>query len=282
MTIAVSTLAFSKMSKSEIVDQAIKHGWTIEFSSSFPHDEDMIQFFTEATVKRMAHNYFPAPKIPFVLNLASTDKDIRARSIAHCMQGIELSKKCGSPYFSAHAGFCIDPVPEQLGNQLDVNEDIDRSANWKLFLDSLRTILGIAEQMEVSFLVENNVTTKFNLRRDGQEVLLCSGPEELVQLVKEIDSDRFGLLLDTAHLKVTAAALGFDHNEAVDRVQPYVKYVHHSDNNGERDTNEPLGEDYWFLPKMKHFKDCVHVIEVKNIDPLKIENQINLLQVHGR
>jgi sugar phosphate isomerase/epimerase len=270
------------MTKSEIVDLAIKHGWTIEFSSSFPHDNDMVRFFTEARVNRMAHNYFPAPKDPFVLNLASSDKDIRARSIAHCMQGLELSKKCGSPYFSAHAGFCIDPDPVQLGNQLNVNQDIDRDNNWKLFLDSLRTILGIAEQMEVGFLVENNVTTKFNLRRDGQEVLFCSGPEEMVQLVKEIDSNWFGLLLDTAHLKVSAAALEFDWDQAADKVQPYVRYVHHSDNNGEKDTNEPLGKDYWFLNKMKHFRNCIHVIEVKNIAPLKIEDQINLLQVYDR
>jgi sugar phosphate isomerase/epimerase len=136
--------------------------------------------------------------------------------------------------------------------------------------------------MEVGFLVENNVTTKFNLRRDGQEVLFCSGPEEMVQLVKEIDSNWFGLLLDTAHLKVSAAALEFDRDQAADKVQPYVRYVHHSDNNGEKDTNEPLGKDYWFLNKMKHFRNCIHVIEVKNIAPLKIEDQINLLQVYDR
>ncbi|MBT8265168.1 MAG: GNAT family N-acetyltransferase [Bacteroidia bacterium] len=273
----ISTLAFSKKTREEIVALAKENDWTIEFSSSFPFSEDMIDFFTETDIKRLAHNYFPAPKEPFVINLASINNTIRQRSIDHCIQGLHLTKKCGAPYFTAHAGFCIDPDPHQLGRQLDVNVVIDRDLNWKYFLDSVQIILAEAEGLDLSFLIENNVTTKFNLRDDGQEVLFCSRAEEMIKLVNEISSDRFGLLLDTAHLKVSAQALNFNMHEAVDLIKPYVKYVHHSDNDGERDTNDSISTNYWFLPKMIYFEDCIHILEVKNINTNQIKNQLSLL-----
>lgn len=277
MIIGISTLAFGKTSKEDIVKIAEENNWIIEFSSSFPHDEGMINFFEKTKIKRFAHNYFPAPKKPFVLNLGSTDEMVRRHSIEHCILGLQLSHKCGAPFFSAHAGFCIDPDPDQLGQKLDVNVNISRRLNWELFIDSIEKILKEANRLEVSFLIENNVTAKFNLREDRQEVLFCSNPDEMIKLVKQIDAERFGLLMDTAHLKVSSKALNFDLIDAVKKIKPFVKYVHHSDNNGERDTNEVLKEDYWFLQHMKEFKDSIHIIEVKDISIETIKNQIDLL-----
>ena len=281
MKIGISTLAFSNKNRKEIVALAKENDWTIEFSSSFPYLEDMIDFFIETDIKRLAHNYFPAPKEAFVINLASLDNKIRKRSIDHCIQGLQLTKKCGATYFSAHAGFCIDPNPYQLGRKLDVNVAIDRDLNWKKFLDSVQIILSEAERLNLTFLIENNVTAKFNLRDDGQEVLFCSRAEEMIKFVKEISSNRFGLLLDTAHLKVSSQALNFNKEEAVDKIKQYVKYVHHSDNDGESDTNESISANYWFLSKMSQFKDCIHILEVKNLNTNQINNQLGLLIKHG-
>lgn len=277
MKTGVSTLAFSKNNREEIVALAEENDWTIEFSSSFPFLQDMIDFFVKIDIKRLAHNYFPAPKEPFVINLASSDEKIRQCSINHCIQGLQLSKKCGAPYFSAHAGFCIDPDPYQLGKQLDVNVAINRNLNWKLFLESVQIILSEAERLDLTFLVENNVTAKFNLRNDGQEVLFCSRADEMIKLVQDLSSNRFGLLLDTAHLKVSSQALNFDLEEAVDKIKPFVKYVHHSDNDGESDTNESISSNYWFLSKMNQFEDCLHILEVKNLNTNQIKHQLSLL-----
>ena len=75
---------------------------------------------------------------------------------------------------------------------LDVNVEMDRELNWKYFIDSVRIVLFEAEQLGLSFFIENNVTSKFNLRKDGKEVLFCSRAEEMIKLVEEIASDRFG------------------------------------------------------------------------------------------
>lgn len=277
VTIGVSTLAFGRIAKEKVEEIANENNWLIEFSSSFPYDEDMISFFKKIKTPRLVHNYFPAPKIPFVMNLGSTNEEIRQRSIKHCIQGLELSRISGASYYSAHAGFCIDPNPEQLGEPLDVNVSINRDLNWELFLSAIKVVLLEAERLNVSFLIENNVTAKFNLRHDGQEVLLCSRPEELVKLANQIKSNKFGLLLDTAHLKVSSKALNFNLESAVQEITPYVKYVHHSDNDGNKDTNDSIGDDYWFLPFVKDFQESIHIIEVKNIDNNIIDKQINLL-----
>ncbi len=277
-TPGVSTLAFTGQSREGIVSIAKENGWMIEFSSSFPHQDDMEEFFINADIKRLAHNYFPAPANPFVLNLASSNDTIREQSIKHCIRGLELAQKSEGLCFSAHAGFCIDPDPMQLGKKLDVNVPIERGKNWEIFIASVKTIVDKAERLGLSFYIENNVTAHFNLRNDGQEVLFCSRAEEMIRLCEEINSDNFGLLLDTAHLKVSSLALEFDIVQAVKKIKPHVKYVHHSDNDGKKDTNDSISAEYWFLPWLKEFKKSIHILEVKNIDEGQIKEQLALLK----
>nr|WP_299171039.1 GNAT family N-acetyltransferase [uncultured Allomuricauda sp.] len=278
----ISTLAFRGKSREEITSLAKKNNWLIEFSSSFPHLNDMEEFFVNANIRRLAHNYFPAPNEPFVLNLASLNKTIRERSIRHCFKGLEISSKAGAPCFSAHAGFCIDPDPKQLGKRLDVNIPIDREENWQLFVESVRIIVDKAKELGMSFYIENNVTADFNLRDDGEEVLFCSRDKEMISLYNEINSDGFGLLLDTAHLKVSSLALEFDINEAMEKLKPYIKYLHHSDNDGRRDTNESIDASYWFLPWMKEFENSIHILEVNNIGEDQIKKQLMLLNTNDK
>ena len=283
LDLGISSLAFRGKKREEIIAIALRNKWMIEFSSSFPYLKDMADFFINVhTIRRLAHNYFPAPVDPFVLNLASLNPLIRERSIAHCLNGLEISKLAGASCFSAHAGFCIDPNPDQLGSELDVNIPINRRKNWKLFLESVNIIVRKAEQLGLSFYIENNVTAEFNLRDDGQEVLLCSSIEEMMFLCKEIRSKHFGLLLDTAHLKVSSRSLHFDIETSLESLIPFVKYVHHSDNNGKEDTNESLNSDYWFLPWIHKFKHCIHILEVKNLDEDAIKNQLTLLNSYDK
>ena len=55
------------------------------------------------------HNYFPIPKKPFVLNLASFREDIFTASSAHIANAIDLSSQIGAKFYSFHAGYLIDP-----------------------------------------------------------------------------------------------------------------------------------------------------------------------------
>src|SRR5690606_29507232 len=154
-------------------------------------------------VKRMPHNYFPAPEIPFVLNLASENDNIRRKSVDHCKNGLRLAKQSNSPFFAAHAGFCLDPDPRDLATELSPRDSFDREKHYRYFLQSVDEILAEADTLEVDFLIENNVIATFNLTKTGANPLLLCEHAEIQWLFSSIPNKRLGLLLDTAHLKVS-------------------------------------------------------------------------------
>lgn len=279
MDIAVSTLALVGLPAEAIIEKAQKNNWALEFSSGMPYRADMEELFLSAAVKRYAHNYFPAPEIPFVLNLGSANEAIRSRSIEHCFTGLHLSKKANSPFFSAHAGFCVDPHPDELGRKLALSSAFDREKHWRIFIDAVQVICKEAFRLGLNFLIENNVLAKVNIHPNGSNPLLCCDAEEMLRLVKEIDHSNFGLLLDTAHLKVSANTLGFDKDEAVKKIEKHLQCIHHSDNDSTFDTNEKLPADYWFLKHLRLFNNIVHVLEVKKLTEAEISQQLNLLTV---
>jgi sugar phosphate isomerase/epimerase len=278
MEVVVSTLAFMGMPAEQIIQLAQKNNWALEFSSGMPYREDMEHFFVNAPVKKYAHNYFPAPKIPFVLNLASSNDAIRNQSIAHCINGLELSKKAGASFFSAHAGFCIDPHPDELGRKLLLSNPFDRKEHWKLFIQSVKIIADKARELGLNFLIENNVLASVNIHRDGSNPLLCCEIDEMQQMLEEVNHPNLALLMDTAHIKVSANTLNFNADEAIHKTANSILCVHHSDNDGSFDTNDKLTGDYWFLAHMKNFANIVHVLEVKKLTEEEIKHQLNILQ----
>lgn len=267
----MSSLAFMGKPAEEVIDIAQENNFILEFSSGMPYRPDMEQLFLDAAVKRFAHNYFPAPEIPFVLNLGSGDEAIRRNSILFCVNGIRLSYAVGAPFFSAHAGFCVDPKPAELGHQLAKVKSFDREKHWSLFLESVREVLELTADLPTGFLLENNVLAKMNVYENGANPLLNVEVEEMKKMVEEIADPRVGVLLDTAHLKVSANTLNFDLAGAAKSILPFVRCVHHSDNDGLLDNNQAFGKEYWFLPLMKQAENAVHVLEVRkqNVEELK-------------
>lgn len=275
--IYISTVAFAKQDIESILKQAEVHQLNIEFSSGLPYNIEIENIFLQAAINRLPHNYFPAPAIPFVLNLASTNDQIRQRSIDMCKHGLELAKKAGSSFYAAHAGFCIDPDPAQLGKQLSVEVALDKEAHWKIFIASVKEVMQTAEVLNIPFLIENNVIAAFNITAANENPLFCCSADELLKLVAEIDNNLFGILLDTAHLKVSAKTLGLDAVHELKKLTPIIKAVHHSDNDGNRDSNDRIGEDYWCRSLLNNFKNHINVIEVKDITTEEVMYQKQLL-----
>ncbi len=274
--IYISTLAFKGYSVEEIINIAEKEGYNIEFSSGLPFLSEMETIYKNCTVPRMPHNYFPAPEIPFVLNLASLNEDIRRESINHCKRGLDLANHSQSPFFAAHAGFCIDPDPKELGNQL-VAKSFDKLKCWDKFIDSLHEILVYAEKLDTAFLIENNVIADFNLV-NGENPLLCCDPEEINQLFEEMKFPKYlGVLLDTGHFKVSAQTLGFDLDNGIGEIASQIKGIHHNDNDGKRDVNHQLKPDYWFFKHLSKYIQIPHVLEVKCDSLDEVQEQLKLL-----
>lgn len=279
---AVSTMAFGNSPVEEMISIACSEGFCLEFSSGLPYQADMVEVFYDAPCERLIHNYFPSPKVPFVLNLASVRDDIRRLSISHAVQGIQMAARVGAPFYSVHAGFCVDPAPEDLGGKFPEEYDSkQRPEYWDSFIESVRVLLKEAGAAKVMLLIENNVMAPSNITADGEVPALCLGIDEVLRLFDDIGDDTLGLLLDTAHLKVAAQSLGFSRDEFVVRAAPHIRALHHSDNNGMADTNEPLTSGYWFLQHMNLFNEAYHILEVHNQSISEIKSQLNLLSRGG-
>jgi len=280
--IAVSSCAFPRKNLQEVEKIGLENDLTIEFSSGFPYELNLKDKFLSVQCKKLIHNYFPPPETPFVLNLASLDKKIWTKSIEHGVQAIRMAEATGIPFYTIHAGFCVDPQVNELGKKINFSKNqAQRSSHWRVFLESLSLLLAEAEKRKINLLVENNVTIKSNVLASGVSPLLCTEPEETKKLFEELPHPRLGLLLDTAHLKVSACSLGFDRDYFVRLNQNSIRAIHHSDNDGMVDNNKPLTQSYWFLNHMPTFSSLPHIIEVNNQSIDEVNEQIQLLREWG-
>jgi sugar phosphate isomerase/epimerase len=273
----VSTTAFRGRPLDWIIDVVRENGWWLEFSSGLPYRDGMEEIFLNANCVRFAHNYFPAPKDPFVLNLASLNPAISKRSREHCEYVLRLTSKVGSPFYSLHAGFCLDPDPKELGHQLKLVMDHPREDHFSSFIGELEHLSAIAGKLGVKIVIENNVIAKRNLLLDGRNPLLGASAAELLRILESVEGKNLGLLIDTGHLKVSAKTLGLNLTDEIEKLRGHVIAFHHSDNDGIEDTNFPISDDYWFLPFMKYFPDSHHVLEVHDQSIEQIQRQAKLL-----
>lgn len=260
----------------EIINFSRKHKINIEFSSGISYHRNADQLLIDSDLKCYIHNYFPAPLNPFVLNLASTNEMIREMSINHCINGLILSKKIGAKFFSAHAGFCIDPDPNELGSKWDLNKKFNKRKHLSLFIKSLEIVLSIAKKNGIKFLIENNVLSNENYINKTNPLLAVSS-KEILDVFSKVKDNYLGLLFDTGHFKVSAETLLFDIDKEFKKISHLIEAIHHSDNDGKSDTNSKLGDDYWFNNYLKKTKTLTHVIEVKNLEYIDIKNQLNYL-----
>lgn len=261
----------------EIVSKCISNDWALEFSSNIKHQANLVEIYRSANLKKIIHNYFPAPYNPFVLNLASSNNEIREMSIRHCKQGIDLAKESSENIFSVHAGFCIDPYASELGKKINYSTNYNKVLHFQYFLNSLNELLEYSSQTGVTLLIENNVISKVNLLNQTNPLLCCSS-SEIINIMEEINNTNLMLLLDTAHLKVSCNTLNLNLEYEIEKLLPYIGAVHHSDNNGFVDNNLQLENDYWARKYMPYFKTFPNIIEVANIKDTDINNQIKLLK----
>lgn len=278
--IYISTLAFLGKEVNEIIEICKENSYNLEFSSGMPFNEHMSEIYKKSSIRRQPHNYFPDPKIPFVLNLASENDIIRKDSIHHCKKGLELAKHSNSAFYAAHAGFCLDPNPNELGQRIEIKEKFNKNKHRKLFVESLLDILQTAESLSIDFLIENNVIAPFNY--DGAtNPLLCCEFDDISWLFNKIKHKNFGLLLDTAHLKVSCKTLRLNLLNQFKKISPFIRAFHHSDNDGTIDNNLKITNDYWFLNHLKDFSKYVHVLEVESLSNAEIKSQIQLIKEYG-
>ena len=245
--IFISTGGVSTKTASETAIDLCQHGIPkVELSGgaySSTYEADLLALRKDLVFQ--VHNYFPPPAQPFVFNLASSDPAVTERSVQQVREAMRLAVALDRPVYSFHAGFRINPQVSELGQPLGRHVLRDRTSALEQFVEKVLLLAEEARREGVTLLVENNVLSGVNMARFGEDPLLLTNPDEIVTFMKRMPSN-VGLLLDVAHLKVSARSLGFNLVNAHALVKPWIQGYHLSDNDGTEDSNEIVRSDSWF------------------------------------
>jgi len=288
MPIYISSGAFRTRHLPDIVRGAevLGHPY-LELSSGvdhYPRLDDYLPALKRSPLQFLVHNYFPAPAQPFVLNLGALEPTVLEMSREHVRRCLSLSAELGGSYYSVHSAFVLGLSPEALGKpaeQASIRSQVgpeERQESLSVFVDSLKALTRQAADLDLGLLVENNVISPEYIRLRGVDPFLMTTAAEIEDLFARVNAPNLRLLLDVAHARVSATALGFDPGEFVQRVKPHIGALHLSDNDGQADQNLPIREDSWFWPHLQGLGQLDAVIEVYEIDDVVIRSQIELVR----
>ena len=277
--VVLSSTCFDERRLSSLCDYLASHGiHHLELSGNLlPIPEDTLQTLLVdrgGEMRFFVHNYFPVPDKPFVLNLAHPET--RARSVAHCNGAIDLCVRLGIDQYSVHAGFAVNPRPQDLGRQQDHLEPLDFDESRRLFIDGVREVADYARQNGVELLLENNVVAGFNCPSGINKRYHLADMDESAHLLALFDHPAVGMMLDVGHLNVSAVTLGFDPVAFVKRFQAHVRAVQISDNDGTADQNHPVKADSWFWEHVPWDQAAYVSLEVSGQDMESLKAQIDL------
>ena len=220
------------------------------------------------------HNYFPPPRNPFVFNLASLDQNIGRKSYNHAINSINWAVELEQPIYSFHAGFLINLEVHELGSKVSKRDFNDRHLATNIFLERIDKISEYARKMGVNLLIENNVLSLNNHREFKSNPFLMATAAECIHIMKNTPSN-VNLLIDLAHLKVSANSLNFDPSKFLSKCEKWIKAYHLSDNDGKSDSNQSVSVDSWFWQDLIRKLDY-YCLEIYDVSLSCLKTQINL------
>lgn len=238
----------------DIVRQMAENGLSnIELSGGTQYydsiDTDLEILRQKYHLQYACHAYFPPPRDPFVVNLASCNNTIYHRSIDHYMHCVEMLKRIKCGVLSIHAGFLIEIGTGEIGRKLSNRVVYDEEEAYDRFCAAYESIARSCAENDIILYLENNVLNGENYRRFGFRNYMMMTDHESVMKMKE--RLKFNLLLDLAHLHVSSKTLGLDYAEECNKLKEYVRWVHISENNGIFDEHKPLRHDSVIINEFK-------------------------------
>jgi len=243
------------------------------YSSTFDLDVKNYNFIY------LVHNYFPIPKIPFVLNIASLNENIFRRSITHIFNAIDFCDRIGAKLYTFHPGFLSDPIGSnsstknldfQWGNKSPNKTNYDIA--YENMLRGIYQCAGYAQKKNVKIAIETEGSFNKN------QFLLMQKPEEYERFFKEFNPSDIGINLNIGHLNLASHAFHFNTDDFVNIIADYIVAMELSHNDGYEDQHLPLLNDawYWTIIFDNRFIDSYKILEFRNTSFEMIEDNIKL------
>ena len=274
--IFLSTTCFKNDSLEEIIKISRENGiYNLEVSGGLKYlDLKKLQkiFEKNTDINFRFHNYFPIPKNPFVINLAS--ERTADKSINNILKGMKFSNKYGSNIFSIHAGLRFNPSNKDLGNLQRKYKTHNYEESYKI-LEKKISFIYKKNLDKTIICLENNVVEKRNTFRNENRYIF-SDLSDMKIIKKLISKYNIKVLLDVGHLKVSSRTLNFDKYKFIDEYNEDILIVHLSDNNGVKDLGSKLNKNSWFWNHLNWKKIKYISLEIKNADINNLKKQIEL------
>lgn len=264
---ASTTFASSGSRVTDVVHFLLERGVRrIELGSIHAHEEGVEDSLRGLGAAYLVHNYFPPPPEPFVVNLASADRAIRARSLEHALASVAFTARLGAGAYTFHPGFLGDPTSASgWSGSYDFvfGPEAPAVAGYRAafdrFVDAARQIAVRAETLGVRVAVESEGSVA---RRNR---LLLQRPEEFDALFEAVPSAALGVNVNLGHLNLAARAFGFDRMAFIERVAHRIVAFELSHNGGLEDEHRPPVPDtwYWAVVRDPRFAACPVIVECR-------------------
>ncbi|MBT4758973.1 MAG: TIM barrel protein [Nitrosomonadales bacterium] len=277
--IYISTGGVKNRTSVQFADELISNGiYDIELSGGKYSENILVELLSlSAKANFQIHNYFPPHEKPFVLNLGSLNPEVGEKSYKHILKALEWCSILGSDYYSFHAGFLLDPRVDELGRKITDRALYDRDKSKDLFISRVKNLYEVASKLDITLMIENNVLSKKNsLEFESNPLLMCT-PDECNEVLNSLP-ENIKLLVDVAHLKVSANSLKFNPNKMFKMCEDRIGGYHLSDNNGLSDTNQAFNSESWFWSYLNPLIDYIS-IEVYSSDLNLLLDQKKLVQL---
>jgi len=274
--IYISTGGFKDLAFDEVVLRLNNYGITAFELSGGRYTEQIKEKLLSLSLSNnlAIHNYFPPHEPPFVFNLASLNAEIVEKSISHAKLSIDYAALIGSGVYSFHAGYLIDPIVKELGEKINKRLINPRDKSMDLFISRVNKLSEYAESKNVKLMIENNVLSHKNYLEFGDCPLMMVELEETAEIMGKTN-ENVGLLIDVAHVKVSAQTLGFSGQEYLQEFKSLASAYHFSENNGLSDDNNPVTEKSWFWPFINKDLDY-YSLEIYENDGDLLKSQLEL------
>ncbi|MCX8030572.1 MAG: sugar phosphate isomerase/epimerase [Thermodesulfovibrionales bacterium] len=182
-------------------------------------------------------DYKPSLSIhaPFMdLSPGAIDSKVRAVTLDRFFHVLEIAGRISATHIVFHSGY----------EKWNYNHNIDL---WlEKSLQTWRKVLDSSKDMNVKIAIEN---------------IFEDNPKNLLMLMKELASERFGICFDTGHCNIFSSV---SLDEWLEALTPYILELHVHDNDKRSDAHYPIGEGTFDFNRLFSYikdKKCLYTIE---------------------
>lgn len=215
MKLSIWSSYYHELNAEEMVDEFIKNGlYTTELSDEhgyelFNRDKDYIE-----TGKKFAQFI---KERNFEISQGHLWLEVKM-----CENEASIEELC--KWIDMYEAIGIENMVLHCDNLL--NSDLSKSEKTELNIRSLKKVANHVKDKDITICLEN-----LRPMNDSGDELVDESVDDLLHIIEQVGSDRFGICLDTGHLNLTCK----NQREFIQKAGEKLKALHIADNQGEID-----------------------------------------------